>query len=116
MKDISAERVRTGLGYPTLGPGNQPFPPHAHSPRHTLEGRAMRLLVLFVLGVTVVAGCKCPEGVKKVNPSLGVSPPGLDFGQVKVSESKQLTVRVESQTQTSVVFSSIVIEGAGAGA
>ena len=76
----------------------------------------MRLLACVVLGLAVVAGCKCPETVKKVQPSLGVSPAGLDFGQVKVSESKQLTVRVESQTQTAVVFSSIVIEGAGAGA
>lgn len=73
------------------------------------------LLVLFVLGLAI-SGCDCDGGVKKVNPSLGVSPAGLDFGQVKVSQSKQLTVRVEAQTQTAVVFSSIVIEGAGAGA
>ncbi len=76
----------------------------------------MRLLVLFVLGLASISGCSCPEGVKQVKPSLGVSPPGLDFGQVKVADSKTLTVRVDSQTKTAVTFSSIKIEGAGAGA
>ncbi len=75
----------------------------------------MRVLCLIGLVLTVSA-CKCGPAVAKVNPSLGVAPSGLDFGQVKVSESKQLTVRLESQTRTSVIFSSIVIEGGGAGA
>ncbi len=75
----------------------------------------MRLPCLIGLVLTASA-CKCGPEVAKVNPSLGVAPAGLDFGQVKVSESKQLTVRLESQTRTSVVFSSIVIEGGGAGA
>jgi hypothetical protein len=75
----------------------------------------MRLFPLFGL-VLSVSACKCGPEVAKVNPSLGVAPAGLDFGKVKVSESKQLTVRLESQTRTSVVFSSVVIEGGGAGA
>lgn len=74
--------------------------------------RALLLIALFV----AVSGCKCGPEVAKVNPSLGVAPAGLDFGQVKVAESKQLTVRLESQTRTPVVFSSIVIEGGAAAA
>lgn len=75
----------------------------------------MRSLWAIALVLTVSA-CKCGPEVAKVNPSLGVSPPGLDFGQVKVGDSKQLTVRLEAQTRTAVVFSSIVIEGASAAA
>ncbi len=75
----------------------------------------MRVLCLIGL-VLSVSACKCGPDVAKVNPSLGVTPAGLDFGQVKVSDSKQLTVRLESQTRTSVIFSSIKIEGGGAGA
>lgn len=74
--------------------------------------RPFLVIALFL----AVAGCKCGPEVAKVSPSLGVSPAGLDFGQVKVAQSKQLTVRLESQTRTPVVFTSIVIEGAGAGA
>lgn len=74
--------------------------------------RSFLLIALF----GAVAGCKCGPTVAKVNPSLGVSPAGLDFGQVKVGQSKQLTVRLESQTRTAVVFSSIAVEGTGAGA
>lgn len=66
--------------------------------------------------VLSVSACKCGPEVAKVNPSLGVTPAGLDFRQVKVGDSKQLTVRLEAQTRTAVVFSSIAIEGGGAGA
>ena len=69
--------------------------------------------IAFVL---TVSGCKCGPEVAKVNPSLGVSPAGLDFGQVKVGGSKQLTVRLEAQTRTAVVFTSIVVEGGSAAA
>lgn len=75
----------------------------------------MRPLLVLAL-ILAVWGCKCGPEVAKVNPSLGVSPAGLDFGQVKVAESKQLTVRLESQTRTPVVFSSLLVAGAGAGA
>lgn len=71
--------------------------------------------VLVVLCST--AACKCGPTVSKVNPSLAASPAGLDFGQVKVGgDSKTLSVRLEAQTRTSVVISSITIEGAGAAA
>lgn len=63
-----------------------------------------------------VAACKCGPDVMQVNPSLGVTPVGLDFGQVKVGEAKQLTVKLESLTRTEVTFSSISIEGGGAAA
>lgn len=75
----------------------------------------MRPLGVIVVLLTASA-CKCGPDVAKVNPSLAVSPAGLDFGQVKVADSKQLVVRLEAQTRTSVVFSSSVIEGAGAAA
>lgn len=75
----------------------------------------MRALCLISLALTVSA-CRCDDGVMKVKPSLGVSPAGLDFGQVKVSESKQLAVRLEAQTRTAVVFTSIALEGGGAAA
>ncbi len=75
----------------------------------------MRSLSVIAL-VLAVSGCKCGPTVTKVNPSLGVSPSGLDFGRVKVGGSRLLTVRLEAQSRTAVVFSSIVIEGAAASA
>lgn len=71
------------------------------------------LAVFVVLGV---ASCRCGPDVTTVKPSLGVSPVGLDFGQVKVGEAKQLTVKLESQTRTSITFSAITVEGPGAAA
>lgn len=73
----------------------------------------------FLLAVTVllgVAGCRCGPQVSQIKPTLGVAPNGLDFGQVKVGDAKQLTVKLSSQTRTSVTFSSITIEGPAAAA
>ncbi len=75
----------------------------------------MRSLLGFVVLCTLAA-CKCGPSVAKVNPSLGVSPPGLDFAQVKVGDSKQRTVRLEAQTPTAVTITSITLEGVGAAA
>lgn len=75
----------------------------------------MRSIGTFVLMLTLTA-CKCGPEVAKVDPSLGVSPAGLDFGQVKVGEARQLTLRLEAQTRAAVLFSSVAIEGAGAAA
>ncbi len=70
---------------------------------------------LFVLGVLcAVTGCKCGPSVAKVNPSLAVSPPGLDFGQVKVGDATQRTVRLEAQTRSAVAISAVTLEGPGA--
>lgn len=73
----------------------------------------MRSLVVLGLLMVVTAGCKCGPEVSKVNPSLGVSPVGLDFGQVKVGDAKTLSVRLEAQTRTAVDLSSITLEGPG---
>lgn len=73
--------------------------------------RSLRLLVLFLL-----SSCQCGPQVAKVNPSLSVLPAGLDFGQVKVGEARQLTVRLEARTRTAVSISSVTLEGTGAGA
>ena len=72
-------------------------------------------LVVLAAGL-IVSGCTCKPDVQKVTPSIGVSPPGLDFGQVKVGQSKTLTVRLEAQTRTAVNVSGITIEGAAAAA
>lgn len=63
-----------------------------------------------------VSACKCGPQVAKVNPSLLVSPAGLDFSKVKVGAQKQLTVRLEAQTSSAVILNSIAIEGGGASA
>lgn len=75
----------------------------------------MRALLTVVLAISV-AGCKCGPEVAKVNPSIGVSPAGLDFGQVKLGQSKQLTVKVDAQTRTALALSSVKVEGGGAAA
>ncbi|HEY1086933.1 MAG TPA: choice-of-anchor D domain-containing protein, partial [Archangium sp.] len=75
----------------------------------------MRSIGTIALVLTLTA-CKCGPEVAKVDPSLGVSPAGLDFGQVKVGEARQLTLRLEAQTRAAVLFSSVAIEGAGAAA
>lgn len=71
---------------------------------------------LGLLALLLLSSCQCGPQVSKVNPSLGVSPAGLDFGQVKVGEAKQLTVRLEARTRTAVTISSVSLEGSGAGA
>jgi hypothetical protein len=75
----------------------------------------MRSLGALALVLTVSA-CQCGPPVSKVNPSLGVAPAGLDFGQVKVGDSKVLTLRLEARTLTAVNLSSITLEGSGASA
>lgn len=75
----------------------------------------MRPLAAIAL-LLMSTACKCGPNVAKVNPSLIVSPPGLDFGQLKVGASAQRSVKLEAQTRSSVAFSSITIEGAGAAA
>lgn len=73
----------------------------------------------FVVTVAVlcaVAGCTCGPQVMQVPPSLIVTPAGLDFGQVKVGEAKQLTFKLESQTRSPVSLTSIRLEGPGAAA
>lgn len=71
---------------------------------------------LGLLALLLLSSCQCGPQVSKVNPSLGVLPAGLDFGQVKVGEAKQLTLRLEARTRTAVAISGMAIEGAGAGA
>ncbi|MEW5737362.1 MAG: choice-of-anchor D domain-containing protein [Myxococcota bacterium] len=62
------------------------------------------------------AGCNCKQNVNTIPPSLGVTPAGVDFGQVKVNESAVRTVRLAARTQAQVTISSVTIEGAGRGA
>ncbi len=70
-------------------------------------------VVAFLLGTSA---CQCKPAVEKIAPSLNVSPAGLDFGQVKVDGSKQAALRLESQTRTAVVISSLTLEGESASA
>ena len=74
------------------------------------------LPVLAAVLVASVSGCTCKPDVMKVRPSLGVSPAGLDFGQVKVGQVKQLSLKLEAQTQTAVTISSITVQGGAAAA
>lgn len=77
----------------------------------------MRTLVVVVGALCVsLAGCRCGGNVNQVNPSLGVSPASLDFGQVKNGDRSTKTLKLEAQTRAPVVFSSITIEGEGAAA
>ncbi len=73
-----------------------------------------RFLALMVL--STVLGCRCGPQVNQVPPSLGVTPAGLDFGQVKVGETKTLPLRLEARTRAEVTFSSIAVEGPAAAA
>ncbi|MFT3835998.1 MAG: choice-of-anchor D domain-containing protein [Myxococcaceae bacterium] len=63
----------------------------------------------LIAGVFLVsiAGCKCGPGVKNVTPSLKISPPKLDFGQVKLGTTSTLTLTFEAQTQAAVNISSL---------
>lgn len=76
----------------------------------------MRRLFAVAVLVSTVFGCRCGPQVNQVLASLGVSPAGLDFGAVKVGESKALPVRFEARTAAEVTFSGITIEGPGAAA
>ncbi|GMU61487.1 MAG: hypothetical protein AMXMBFR34_32500 [Myxococcaceae bacterium] len=59
------------------------------------------------------AGCNCKQNVNTIPPSLGVTPAGVDFGQVKVNEAQVRTVTLAARTQTQVTISSVTLEGAG---
>ena len=71
---------------------------------------------LLAVVVLAVSGCTCKPDVMNVKPTLGVTPPGLDFQKVKVGSSTQKAVRLEAQSRTNVVIESITIEGPGAAA
>lgn len=70
----------------------------------------------IALVLLVVSGCTCKPDVQKVTPSIGTSPAGLDFGKVKVGQSKTLSVRIEAQTRTAVNVASVTVEGGSAAA
>ncbi len=57
-----------------------------------------------------VPGCKCGPGVKRVNPNLKVSPPLLDFGQVKNGTSATSTLTLESLSDAQVTITSLKLE------
>ncbi len=73
----------------------------------------MRFLVIAVV-MSSVMGCRCEPVVTEVQPSLLVSPTGLDFGRVKVGGTRQLTVRLESRTAAPVRISSVTVTGGAA--
>lgn len=77
--------------------------------------RTLRLLFGFALALSV-AGCNCRQNVNSILPSLGVTPAGVDFGQVKVGATAVRTVKLAARTQTAVTLSSVKLEGAGAAA
>lgn len=77
--------------------------------------RTLRPLWCLALALSV-AGCNCKQNVNTILPSLGVTPAGVDFGQVKVGATAVRTVKLAARTQTSVTLSSVTLEGAGAAA
>lgn len=76
----------------------------------------MRRLLAVVVLVSTILGCRCGPQVNQVLASLGVTPAGLDFGAVKVGETKTLPVRFDARTAAEVTFSGITIEGPAAAA
>jgi hypothetical protein len=71
----------------------------------------MRPLFLFVL-LVFASDCTCGSKVTKVAPSLGVTPVGLDFGQVKTGHAAQATLTLSARTDAPVTLSGIKLETA----
>jgi hypothetical protein len=66
--------------------------------------------VLVLAAVLAGEGCRCQGNVMTVKPSLTVTPPSIDFGQVKNGDRQARTLSFESRSQTEVTISSIVLE------
>lgn len=59
-----------------------------------------------VIAVVTVVGCKC-ERIQQIKPTLGFSPPAVQFGPVKNGDTAVRSVRLEAQTSADVVISKI---------
>ena len=73
----------------------------------------MRHLIFSVLFVSI-GGCTCRPSVTQIRPSLGVSPVGADFGQVKTGHSAQITLTFSARTNAPVSISSAKLENGAA--
>lgn len=83
----------------------------AHMNRPMLRHTAAALLLFSVL----LAGCRgCDSEVKKVNPSAGVAPPQLNFGDVKVFTTSTLPLTLRSLSKASLTVTGITIENGSA--
>lgn len=71
----------------------------------------MRHLIISVLFLSI-GGCTCRPNVTQIRPSLGVSPVGADFGQVKTGTSAQITLTFAARTNAPVTLSSAKLENA----
>lgn len=77
----------------------------------------MNLRLSFVVGllaVTVVGGCECGPGTRKINPVLSVGPTQLDFGKVKVGDAAARTVRLSAQVNAPVSLTSVTLRDGNA--
>lgn len=73
----------------------------------------MKVRVLLLVSVACAAlfsACRCGEQINKVNPILAVSPTQVVFGQVKVGHFAEVVLKLESQSQAAVVFSSFTVK------
>jgi hypothetical protein len=64
--------------------------------------------LLLIAAVISAAGCKCDK-VMSVKPSLGVSPPALDFGPVKNGTMSTLSLQFTAQTNADVNITNIAL-------
>jgi hypothetical protein len=76
----------------------------------------MRSVWVMTFAVLVVAGgCRCRDDVNRATPSLTVTPPTLDFGQVRRGERQARTITFEARTQALVTIASVSLEGGASG-
>lgn len=94
--------------------GRDPAPPSApRSGRGSGSGRGWWLLVLL-LGLPLAAGLGYLS--RPLPPVLSVSTELVDFGQVRLGEALERTVRLSNGGEAPLVLDEVVLEGEGAGA
>jgi len=72
--------------------------------------------LIFPLLFLSVSGCTCRSNVNQITPSLGASPVGIDFDQVKTGHTKAVTLTLSARTNAPVAISGFKLEGTGASA
>ncbi len=73
----------------------------------------MRHLISVTLLLAANA-CTCKPNVTQIKPSLGASPVGVDFGQVKTGSAAKATVTLSARSNAPVAISSIKLEAGSA--